>query len=581
MKNQNGLIFRRILTFLLAAMALFVTSCADAGTEAEAEELYSVKIESQPTAEPVKTPDLRSAVTPIQTPDTPSDRDQKVETYQMKDWEKAYSEYLESFEDKDSCTYCFIYVDDDSIPELEIWRGALDSLLLTYHDGILDEVDIYRSGLYYIEKGNLICNSSGNMGVYYDYVYTIQDGRWRQIGCGEFREDYENRTEDYIGFLYEWDGKSVTEEEYEQRLQDIYPKELSMEPEEHYYIYKDISSLLKTGAVASANHHYELLEADMTWTEAEAACRERGGYLATITSWEEFEQIQEQIIQEEKTDIAFWIGAMHSREKGNYGFHCLEPGMDLGYDMLLLFNALWDGFWWEKPPAGEPSYKGLTEAGEKVEEGFVMMRYSSDDDRYYYWDMPDDILAARPSFTGKIGYIREYDGWRELPGMDHVKEWGKAYLEYLDSYDDRDRAEYAFIYVDDDDIPELAVDSGWASNSRVLTFHDNKVNALETYRFTIRYVEKEGLLVNSGSHLWEGFEDFYALRDGQWEQIGSGMFHELDELGNEGLFFEWEEEKVTEEEYDQRVNSIFPVEKEKLPAYLYTFDELYSILSGE
>ena len=29
---------------------------------------------------------------------------------------------------------------------------------------------------------------------------------------------------------------------------------------------------------------------------------------------------------------------------------------------------------------------------------------------YYYWDMPDDILAARPSFSGKIGYICEYDG---------------------------------------------------------------------------------------------------------------------------------------------------------------------------
>ena len=49
-------------------------------------------------------------------------------------------------------------------------------------------------------------------------------------------------------------------------------------------------------------------------------------------------------------------------------------------------------------------------AGEEVAEGFVMMCYSNDDGRYYYWDMPDDILAARPSFSGKIGYICEYDG---------------------------------------------------------------------------------------------------------------------------------------------------------------------------
>lgn len=194
--------------------------------------------------------------------------------------------------------------------------------------------------------------------------------------------------------------------------------------------------------------------------------------------------------------------------------------------------------------------------------------------RMIFW-LPDRLLPEKSDIsvsTTDGRNCREWSRWRNGE---------KPYLEYLDSYDDRDSAEYAFIYVDDDDIPELVVYSGWALNSRVLTFHDNKVNDLETYRFTIRYVEKEGLLVNSGSHMWEGFENFYALRGGQWEQIGSGKFYELDELGNEGLFFEWEEEKVTEEEYDQRGNSIFPAEREKLPAYLYTFDELYFILGGE
>ncbi len=207
---------------------------------------------------------------------------------------------------------------------------------MTYHDGILDEVDIYRSGLTYIEKGNLVCNGSGNMGSYYDYVYTIQDGLWRQIGYGEYREDYESRTEYSIDYLYEWNGESVTEDE--------------------------------------------------------------------------FEQIQEQIIQEGKTDISFWIGAMCGQGQENHGFHCLVPGMDLGYDMLSLYNALWYGFWWKKQPDDEPGYDGLTEDGEKVREGFVMMRYSKDDGRYYYWDMPDNVLAARESLTGKIGYICEFDG---------------------------------------------------------------------------------------------------------------------------------------------------------------------------
>lgn len=574
-----------ILVFLLPAMVLPVTSCADAGTAAE--ELDTVKIELQPTEEPVKTPDSQPAVTPMQ----PYDRNSKARTEPMEGWEMAYLEYLESVEGKDGFTYSFLYVDEDEIPELEINSGysAGGSLLLTYHDGILDEVDIYRSGLYYIEKGNLVCNGSGNTGSYYDYVYTIQDGRWKQIGCGEFWEDYENRTEDSIDYIYEWDGESVTEEEYMQRLQDIYPEEESKEPDGHYYIYKDIISLLKTGKVASANHKYELLEADMTWTEAEEACRREGGYLATITSWEEFEQIQEQIIQEEKTDIAFWIGAMCGRGR-NHGFHCLEPGTDLGYDMLSLYSALWSGFWWEKQPDSEPSYDGLTESGEEVEEGFVMIRYSSDDGRYYYWDMPDDILTARPSLTGKIGYICEYDGWQEIPGTEHMGEWKKAYLEYLDSYDDRDIAEYAFIYVDEDDIPELVVSSGWMLNSKVLTFHDNKVNALEISYFTVHYMERENRLYYSGSHMGEMNALYYTLYNGQWELVGSGKlyelgWYELDEDGNEvdEYIYEWDGEEVTEEEYKQREKEVFPawLDEHQHPVYLYSYDELYSLLGEE
>ncbi len=85
------------------------------------------------------------------------------------------------------------------------------------------------------------------------------------------------------------------------------------------------------------------------------------------------------------TDISFWIGAMCGQGQENHGFHCLEPD-------------------------DEPGYDGLAEDGEKVREGFVMMRYSKDDGRYYYWDMPNDVLAARESLTGKIGYICEFDG---------------------------------------------------------------------------------------------------------------------------------------------------------------------------
>ncbi len=40
-----------------------------------------------------------------------------------------------------------------------------------------------------------------------------------------------------------------------------------------------------------AKHRYELIIEELTWMEARRACKERGGYLATLTSGEEFERI--------------------------------------------------------------------------------------------------------------------------------------------------------------------------------------------------------------------------------------------------------------------------------------------------
>lgn len=75
------------------------------------------------------------------------------------------------------------------------------------------------------------------------------------------------------------------------------------------------------------------------------------------------------------------------------------------YEMLSLYKALFRGFWLE----GEPGYTGLTEDGEEVREDCVAVIYRSSDGRCYLNDMPDDIMSAFPSYTGKTGYICEYD----------------------------------------------------------------------------------------------------------------------------------------------------------------------------
>lgn len=178
----------------------------------------------------------------------------------LEEWKQAYLNYLEEDNYADTCTYSLIYVDDDNIPEMVIDTGyaAGGCRLLTFHDHVLDVWQSARLNVTYIERGNLICNSDGNMGYYYDNVYTIQDGKWVYVDGG-IRGDGPDGVQigengDYLEFFYwtgeepwnreeYWFGEEMTEEEYEARLNAIYPMEQSMYPQE-YYILDEIKSML-------------------------------------------------------------------------------------------------------------------------------------------------------------------------------------------------------------------------------------------------------------------------------------------------------------------------------------------------
>jgi len=339
------------------------------------------------------------------------DREQAAESDEA-EWKNVYLSYLDKLEGADTCTYSLIYVDEDDIPELVIDTGfeAGGCMILTFHDGVLDGWQSSRLNVTYIEKGNLICNSDGNMGYYYDSVFTIRNGKWCYVDGGQWGDGPDgpqlDENDDYL-YVYRWDGEDVSEEEYRTRLNEVYPLEQQVYPEK-YYILDEICSVIKTGDVTSANHQYELIVEDLTWKEAQALCRKKGGYLATITSWEEMERIQEQIVSEDKTDITFFVGANNEEEDGAWGYHWIEPETGAVYNMLGLYNALFQ-FWLE----GEPSYTGLTESGQEVDEDYVVLFYRKSDDKFYLNDVPNDILSAAPSYSGKVGYICEYESGYE------------------------------------------------------------------------------------------------------------------------------------------------------------------------
>ena len=326
------------------------------------------------------------------------------DNYKMQDWQAAYAEYIDKLEWNQNNTYSLIYVDDDDIPELVIDTGveAGGCQILTFYNGEIDLLQTDRLNFYYMEKKNLINNSDGHMGYYYDYIYSIVNGKWVYVTGGEWTETMGD--DDWV-YQYEWEGKKVGENTYEQKVNAVINVEQAIVPEQ-YYILEEMLSLLRTGDCKSRGHYYELFIEDVTWDEAKRRCEERGGYLATVTAIEELESIRKGIQDSGQADIAFWVGASHEKEKSGKWWH--EPNQDSDSYTMSHYNA-YRKFW----AADEPSVYIKIGEGILGEDG-VYIAYDDAEGTSFLYDAPKDILAMYPEYEGKIGYICEYDSLRGL-----------------------------------------------------------------------------------------------------------------------------------------------------------------------
>ena len=144
-------------------------------------------------------------------------------------FQHAYVEYLQNAEEEDPFEgYALIYLDDDDIPEV-VEVGSFEAMgckILNYSNGEVRETQLNRLYFSYIERGNLLCNSEGNMDNYYDLVYSIIDGEMILIAYGYYgAEDNSNVQFDEAGepiYVYEWNGVKMEKEEYEKELNAVY-----------------------------------------------------------------------------------------------------------------------------------------------------------------------------------------------------------------------------------------------------------------------------------------------------------------------------------------------------------------------
>lgn len=150
------------------------------------------------------------------------------------EWKQAYINWVNQ---RPNWTYVLFDVNGDDIPEIAAHSGNMadGGAVGTYANGKVQEIPIARCGLISVQGQNVVDNSDGHMGRYYDCVYKIDDGRWVQIGDGEYGDDGDTtmETDKYgnstIKFVYTWNGEKVSEDEYSANLKKLIDVDLADE----------------------------------------------------------------------------------------------------------------------------------------------------------------------------------------------------------------------------------------------------------------------------------------------------------------------------------------------------------------
>lgn len=116
------------------------------------------------------------------------------------------------------------------------------------------------------------------MGFYPLDITKYENGEFTVIGSGIACFTDENSPDT---LTYEWEGEQVSEETFDSKVAEFYDLEQSRYPD-NFKTYNEFVYQIKTGKWTSYDHRYEFIAADTTWDEAQEACKQKGGYLATI-----------------------------------------------------------------------------------------------------------------------------------------------------------------------------------------------------------------------------------------------------------------------------------------------------------
>jgi hypothetical protein len=144
--------------------------------------------------------------------------------------------------------------------------------------------------------------------------------------------------------------------------------------------------------------------------------------------------------------------------------------------------------------------------------------------------------------------------------------WQNLYLDILES-DKEYRREFALVYVDSDNIPELYIRGICeAEGDLVCSYKNGEVITQHLSRtFGGRYIEREGMIANVNGHMGYYYTHIYTLDENGFTQILNANYTEKykGDSDNFTVLNEYfiDTEMVTEDVYTSTVNTSFDFER--------------------
>lgn len=196
-------------------------------------------------------------------------------------------------------------------------------------------------------------------------------------------------------------------------------------------------------------------------------------------------------------------------------------------------------------------------------------------------DMEQYIQYKREHSAQQAGYELEWTDRR----LNEFATWQEAYIDFLKKPSDTvwvsedEWNKYSLIYIDNDDIPELYINTGIAASGEIIvSFYEGKVRSMNRDRGGIKYIEYGGLLYSDWGNT--GFYpcDIYMLEKGEFSEIGTGWISDHYDEENYYAYY-WEGKEVTETEYEECIKEKIDKSKCIEPSVLYSRDEMLKMLT--